>query len=160
MQLYCPTCREMNDWGSETCTHCGAPLRGPEGETYVEKLIWALHHRDASTALRAATILGDLRAREATGALEEVLSEPETDPYLGAAAARGLGAIGDEGSLGVLVEALERGPLPVRLAAVEALEDMGPREEAVRALQQASRDGSLSVSEASKKVMDRWSRLA
>ena len=156
MKFYCPKCWEINEWERKTCARCGAPLRGHEGETYVQKLIWALNHQEATTALRAATILGDLRAPEAEGALVEVLGNPEMDPYLRAAAARSLGSIGDERTRRVLIEALEHGPLPVRLAAIESIQALGPREEAVWVLRQASKDKSPNVSEAAGKVLDEW----
>lgn len=164
MNLYCPKCWGINDWGRETCAHCGAPLRGPEGETYAQKLIWALHHREATTALRAATLLGKLRAAEATYALAGVLREPATDPYVGAAAARSLGAIGDERARTVLIEALGRGPVSVRLAAVEALAALGPEEDTARALRRALEDRSANVSAAAREILEgpdgrEWRRL-
>lgn len=158
MHRFCPNCREMNDWDRKTCVRCGASLRHAEGETYVEKLIWALHHPEKSTALRAATILGDLKAREAADALAQVLGDPKTDPYTGAAAARSLGAIGDEGNRSALTEALEEGPVSVRLAAVEALESLGPDPAAVDALLRASRDRSERVSGSAERVLRRWSK--
>lgn len=160
MKLYCPKCWEMNDWGNLTCVHCGASLHGPDGETYVQKLIWALHHPEATTALRAATILGDLKAKEATDVLAEVLSDPGTDPYVEAAAARSLGSIGDPRSRETLIGVLERGPLPARLAAVEALEALGHEEEAAQALRKASEDRSPNLSATAGRVLDGWNDRA
>ncbi|MEW6637862.1 MAG: HEAT repeat domain-containing protein [Actinomycetota bacterium] len=162
MKLYCPACYEVNDWGRETCVRCGAPLRGPEGETYAQKLIWALRHREPSTALRAATILGDLRATEAVDALTEVLRGPGFDPYVAAAAARSLGEIGDGRCRSALTRVLrEEGPVQVRLAAVEALEALGPDEDAARALRAASaRDRSERVRESAGKVLSAWRQRA
>jgi HEAT repeat protein len=156
IKLYCPKCWETNEWGAQRCARCGASLHSPEGETYVQKLIWALHHKEATTALRAATILGDLRASKATVALAEVLGNPSTDPYLGAAAARSLGSIGDPRSRETLIDVLEHAPLPVRLAAVEALEALGPEEEAAQALRRASQDKSPNVSADARRVLEGW----
>lgn len=159
MYRFCSNCREMNDWDRKTCDRCGASLRRPEGESYVEKLIWALHHPEKGTVLRAAKILGDLKAREAADTLAQVLGDPHTDPYVGAAAARSLGVIGDEGYRTALIEALESGPVSVRLAAVEALGSLGPDQAAVDALHRASRrDRSERVSGSAGKVLGRWSK--
>jgi HEAT repeat protein len=155
MKLYCPECREINDQGRKTCVYCGSPLHGPEGETYVEKLVWALDHPEPGTALRVATILGDLKAREATEPLTKLLKNPGKDPYLRAAAARSLGAIGDPDSRAALIEALGSGPIQVRLAAVDALERLGPDEAAVRALSKAATDRSYNLSRAARKAWDR-----
>lgn len=157
MNHYCPRCREINAWGSRLCEKCGAPLQGRDGETYAEKLIWALRHPEAATALRAATLLGEKKVSEATGPLLDVLNAPGRDPYLGAAAARALGAVGDPAARTALIGALERGPVPIRLAAVEALETLGPEEEVVRALRIASRDRSANVREEASRVLKRWS---
>ncbi len=156
MNLYCPRCWGINEWGGEVCDRCGAPMRGPEEETYMQKLIWALHHPEAATALRAATILGDLRAPEATDTLIEVLDASAKDPYLGAAAARGLGTIGDPESRTALITALACGPVAVRLAAVEALEKLGPNEKSVEALRRAMEDRSERVGDSATQVLAAW----
>lgn len=160
MNHYCPRCRELNEWGRQVCERCGAPLRGRDGETYAQKLIWALRHPEAATALRAAVLLGEKRVSEATGPLLNVLNAPGRDPYLGAAAARALGAVGDPAARTALIETLERGPVPVRLAAVQALEALGAEEEVVRALHRASQDRSANVREEASRVLKRWSGAA
>lgn len=155
MKLYCPNCYETNAWGEETCARCGASLRGPEGETYVGRLIWALRHPEPSTALRAATILGKLRAPEAEGPLAEVLEDPATDPYLGAAAARSLGRIGGHRAGESLVRALKHGPVSVRFAAIEALAALGPDDEIAGVLRRASEeDRSAGVREAARRALE------
>lgn len=157
MKLYCPKCREVNDWGRTVCTSCGASLRGPEGETYVDKLIWALYHPEAANALRAATILGELKAAEAVEGLQGVLGKADADPYVKSAAVRALGDIGDERARRTVIEALEHAPISVRLAAVEALEALGPNEEAARALQRVCEDRSLNLRESAGETLSRWS---
>lgn len=113
--------------------------------------------RKLTTALRAATILGDLKAREAADALAEVLSDPCTDPYVKAAAAHSLGSIGDPRSRETLIGVLERGPIPARLAAVEVLETLGPGEEATLALRRASENRSPNLSATAGWVLEGWS---
>ncbi len=157
MKLYCPNCYEINEWGSETCVRCEAALRSPEGETYVQRLIWALRHPESSTALRAATILGKLNAPEAEEPLARALEDPATDPYVGAAAARSLGRIGGERARETLMRALENGPVSVRLAAVEALGVLGPENGTADALRRtAEHDRSPGVREESRKALGTW----
>jgi HEAT repeat protein len=64
-----------------------------DGASYVEKLIRALDAPEAATALRAAYLLGQLRAAAAVPALAAKLEE-SPDPYLSAAACEALGQIG------------------------------------------------------------------
>lgn len=154
MKLYCPECREINDWGRKTCVYCGSPLHGPEGETYVEKLIWALDHPEPGTALRAATILGGLKAREATKSLAGILADSGKDPYLRAAAARSLGVIGDPDSQTALIEALENGPVQVRLAVIDALAMLGVSGETELALRRAANERSPNVSQAARRALE------
>lgn len=157
MKLYCPSCYEMNEWGSRSCARCGAPLRGPEGETYARRLIWALRHPEPSTALRAAVLLGKLATPEAIEPLTEVLCAPGPDPYVKAAAARSLGRIGGGKARAALVRTLEHGPVPARLAAVEALEALGPDESAAGALRRAwEKDGSSRVRRMARETLDGW----
>jgi hypothetical protein len=67
----------------------------PEGLTYEDRLVWALHHPDGDRAMVAAQILGQRRAAVAAPALRAVATDGG-DPYLAAEALRSLIAI--EGS--------------------------------------------------------------
>jgi hypothetical protein len=93
MVRYCPVCGSEAD--DHCCRKCGAPLQPSASGTYEEKLIWALGHPDATTPVRAATILG---ARRALAAVEPLVAVAlyTSDFYLQEAAAVALGQIGDK----------------------------------------------------------------
>jgi HEAT repeat protein len=88
--------------------------------SYVEKLIAALEHPEAQTPVRAAWLLGELRAASGVRALLRVI-EATTDPYLAEAAIEALGKIGDPAARPLLERACQTGALPVRRAARRAL---------------------------------------
>jgi HEAT repeat protein len=120
-------------------------------------MIWALRHPEPSTALRAATILGKLKAQEAAEPLAETLEDRAMDPYVRAAAAVSVGQIGSEKVRTALVRTLEHGPVSVRLAAAEALGALGPNESTADALRRASEeDGSSRVREVAKEMLAGW----
>ena len=147
MTYHCTACWSELPAGAvgQPCAWCGAATDAP-GD-YVDKLLQALRHPEPSTPVRAASILGQLGARRAVGPLLAVLRTSH-DGFLLAAAARALGQIGDPAAVPGLVELLRHGPLPARLAAVEALRRLGGAE-AETALRWAARaDPARSVREA------------
>jgi len=91
-------------------------------ESYVQKLIRALHHPEPETPIRAAYVLGELRATQAMDELTDILhSSP--DPYIAAACAEALGKIGGASALAVLKTALnESRSIIVKRAAQTALQ--------------------------------------
>jgi HEAT repeat protein len=97
---------------------------------YVAKLIAALTHPEASTPIRAAWILGRLRASAAVGPLVTLL-EGDADVFIKMAAVEALGQIGDPSARPLLAELAERGPVVLRNKAVQALHllDLARREE-------------------------------
>ena len=149
---YCSSCwRELpTEALGQHCAWCGAPTDAP-GD-YVDKLIRALQHPEPSTPVRAATILGRLRDRRAVGPLLAVLRTTH-DGFLLAAAARALGQIGDPTAAPTLVDLLQRGPLPARLAAVEALQRVGGAEARTALRQAAVSDPAPSVREAARALV-------
>ena len=103
------------------CTHCGADQTSLTKETFVEKLIRALHHPEPETPIRAAFVLGNLRAQEAVPALVRLLHE-SPDPYIAAACAEALGRVGGTDALSALRHIFEIGrSVIVRQAAEQAL---------------------------------------
>ena len=102
MTYFCPVCwREMT--GDEvTCHRCGADIeRGWEAKSYVEKLMASLRHPEPATPIRAAWVLGELRAREAVPVLMD-LARSSPDLFLRKAAVEALGRIGDPNSVDLL----------------------------------------------------------
>lgn len=74
---FCPRCYAPNSIAVTKCQECGAFLDESRNEAYLDKLIWALEHRDRETVLRAITILGMLgpEAEAAVPALQEVFKK-------------------------------------------------------------------------------------
>jgi HEAT repeat protein len=121
MVAYCVRCWRELPPRAVVCPSCGADVEALSRErTYVDKLIAALEHPEPETPLRAAWLLGKLRATEALPALIRVV-ERTSDPYLAEAAVEALGQIGDGAARPVLERAARQGALRVRQAAERAL---------------------------------------
>jgi HEAT repeat protein len=104
------------------CPSCGSDLAVLDAEGFRRKLIRALWHREPFTALRAAEILGRLRAREAVADLLERY-RASVDPYFGATIARALRRIGGD-EAGAALAILAQDPSILVRRAVE--EDASP----------------------------------
>lgn len=120
MTYFCPVCWAEVAAEQMICGRCGADLRAWEGQGYVEKLITALRHPEPTTPLRAAWLLGRLRAREAVPPLME-LARSSPDLFLREAAVEALGRIGDPRSLELLRALARSESVLVRRAARRAL---------------------------------------
>jgi HEAT repeat protein len=117
--FYCFSC--WNEVGTaNVCPQCGADLHDLAGESYEEKLIRALYHREPTVPVRAATILGELGSRSAVEPLIEVANSSQ-DPYIQEAAVNALGRIGDLRALPCLDRLGRGGMLRVRRAADQAI---------------------------------------
>jgi uncharacterized OB-fold protein len=113
---YCYDCWAVMDPQQRICPQCGADQANVEEQTYVEKLIRALRNPEPETPVRAAYILGQMKAHEAVPCLLE-LGRLSEDIYIAAAAIDALGEIGDS-SIVQEIESilLTRKEAPVRLA--------------------------------------------
>lgn len=119
---WCFHCYAVNDHPAGPCDACGEPVEAPEGLSWADSLIWALHHPDGDRAVLAARTLGRLRMRESVPALREA-AETGKDIYLRAAALRSLIAIEGAGPLRCWLTELSRAaPFNVRAIARQALE--------------------------------------
>jgi HEAT repeat protein len=119
--FYCVQCWRELPPGATICPACGADVeRLSDERSYVQKLMAALSHPEPQTPVRAAWLLGQLRAAEAVPVLTRVVQE-SSDPYLVEAAVEALGRIGDPICRATLEWALHRGALRVRRAAEQAL---------------------------------------
>ncbi len=121
---YCPYCWETIPAGTRACPACGAPLE-EDSRDIIAKYIAALSHPQAETRLRAAWILGQMRAARAIESLVEVVTaRGYGDPYLLAAAAESLGQIGGDEAEKALVALSADSTASVvgRVAALRALE--------------------------------------
>ena len=120
---WCFHCYAVNDHATGPCDVCRHPVEAPSGLTYVEALIWALHHPDGDRAVLAAQTLGRLHAREAVLALRAVAAEDGMDIYVRGAALRSVIAIEGSGPLRPWLEELSSSaPFSVRTIARRALQ--------------------------------------
>lgn len=119
--FFCPSCwGEVND-AERVCPHCGVDIPGLlDQRDYVAKLIAALSHPEPTTPIRAAWILGKLRAKSAVVPLLTLL-QGDADLFVKAAAVEALGQIGDTSARMVLAELAKEGPVLLRGKASEAL---------------------------------------
>jgi HEAT repeat protein len=119
--FFCPSCWGDVNEADRVCPHCGVDIRGVlDQRDYVAKLIAALSHPEPTTPVRAAWILGKLRAKSAVGPLL-ALVQGDADVFAKAAAVEALGRIGDASARMVLAELAEKGPVLLRGKATEAL---------------------------------------
>jgi HEAT repeat protein len=110
---------------------CGAIVE--TATDIVDKYIAALRHPQAETRLRAAWILGRMRAGRAVPALLVVVaarSRENYDPYLLSAAVKSLGQLGNRQAVPELVALLAdvEAPLMARKEAAQALAGLGGKE--------------------------------
>ena len=158
MHWFCPKCWSEVSEGDRVCGACRTILEQADHRGLVEKLLAALRHPEPATAVRAATILGELKPQEAVSALADILGTSR-DPYLIEAAARALGKIGDRNSVPVLRATLCSSYLVARLAAAEALARVGGPE-AVEALEAGREDRSHAVRATVSRLLSELTRLA
>jgi len=119
--FYCVPCGREMPPGDTICPAGGVDVERVSSErSYVQKLIVALRHPEPETPVRAAWLLGQLRATEAVPALIRAAQE-SSDPYLVEAAVEALGRIGDPAGRPTLAWAAREGALRVRRAAEQAL---------------------------------------
>src|SRR5579875_1420957 len=129
MTFYCPICWSEVSKDDRTCKSCGADLASADARPMLEKLCSALNHPEPETAVRAAWILGERRAKRAVPDLIRVV-ETTSDGFLAEAAAEALGKIADPRALECLNEAAEHGPVRVRIASRNALRRIANRKPA------------------------------
>jgi HEAT repeat protein len=104
---YCIHCWALIPVQAPVCPACGVPTADIDADI-VDKYIIALHHPQAETRLRAAWMLGRMRAVRALPALQEIVrARGQGDPYLLSAAVQSLGQIGDDRAMPVLRSLLD-----------------------------------------------------
>lgn len=137
---YCIHCWAMIPVQAPVCPACGAPTANT-GVDIVDKYIAALGHPQAETRLRAAWMLGRMRAGRAVPALQDIVrTRGQGDPYLLSAATQSLGQIGDERVVQVLRDLLEdhSAAFMARVQAVNALSHLSSVQSRAALLEAAS----------------------
>jgi len=77
IKRFCPRCWGENEYDAAVCASCGKDLLDGAQESYVDKLLWALHHPVAEIAIRAIYILGEMKVQKAVPALEALCQQSE-----------------------------------------------------------------------------------
>jgi hypothetical protein len=86
---FCSACWRTIPTGAGSCPGCGTDLAALTARPYTEKLLATLEHPIGEVGERAASLLGEVAGHEAREPLTRV-AEKSSDPYLAAAALRGL----------------------------------------------------------------------
>jgi HEAT repeat protein len=126
MRIYCPTCWRDYPDTEKYCATCGAPLWEFSSDDFVAKLIRALHHPQAVTVERAATLLGRIGDSRAAEPLLKLLRDGAAPEAL-AAAALSLAELHEMRAIPELARLLSDKTtwLWVRRAAVRSLAQLG-----------------------------------
>ena len=159
MLCYCRQCWSLLPIGSQVCPVCGSRVEDSQSDI-VDKYIAALRHPQAETRLRAAWMLGRLRAANAISALREIVAARRNgDPYLLSAAVQSLGQIDDDRAVRVLLDLLadRSAAFMARVQAVHALSQIGG-DQAQAALLAAASDPNARVREAVAAALRRVSK--
>ena len=119
MKIYCPNCFYPNEENQKTCQKCGKLIEWKD-ESYEDKLIKALSHRDYRIVLRAAEILSNFKSDKTKKALTIIIFKSK-DPYIQATAVKSLANISSGKTLKIFREIALSGTLPARLQAIEAI---------------------------------------
>lgn len=123
-------------------------------EHYVRALIDALNHPEPATPVRAAWILGELRAHDAAPALIRCAVQHDDDPELLSAIAEALGKMAEPSLVPFLAELAAISFLKVRLTSVEALAQFSDIEVARSALRRATLDPNAIVRAAAQAALE------
>lgn len=111
----------------------------------MRRLIEALDNPEPMTPVRAAWILGELRATDAMQELVGSAGRHSDDPEFLSAVVEALGKMADEACVPFLTKLAHSSYLKVRLSAVEALANWRDAEPAVQALRRALHDPNAIV---------------
>jgi HEAT repeat protein len=119
---FCPHCWREHPAASTTCPSCGAQLA--KRLPYREALELALACPEATTARRAAYLLGEIRDSASIPALTRAVETG--DPYVAAEAIQSLAKIGGPEAMRVVVAARDHRYVTVRASARNAYQANGP----------------------------------
>jgi len=119
MKIYCPSCFYPNESGIDICKKCGNKIKWKE-QSYEDKLIKALSHKDYRIVLRAAQILSNFKSDKTKTALTNIVFST-SDPYIQEAAVDSLINICNDEVSGVIKKIALSGFLPARLKAIQAI---------------------------------------
>jgi len=149
---FCPRCWQEVEEGQEYCAACGGALDlGPED--LVAKYIAAMRHREPTRAALAIQVLSEMLQESRAIPPLIALLETANDAFVVRAAVEALGRFADPRAVAPLGRLLlnPETPLIVRIAAAQALGDIGGKE-AQAVLKLARTDASASVREQAQRM--------
>lgn len=120
MKFFYPSCWEEFTKDLSVCPRCKTDLSPLDWESYIQKLIQALHHPDPAVQIRTVYFIGETRAQEAIGPLADLLGETK-DYFLIEEIVDSLGKIGNKETIPVLTKLLDNPSFLIRGSAVRAL---------------------------------------
>jgi HEAT repeat protein len=125
--FYCPNCWAEVPESATICPYCHAEISERISQAdYVEKLISALRHKEPTTPVRAAWILGERREEKAVPALAKIVKKAK-DAFLVESAVEALGKIGGDTASDVVRAAAHHSSLRVRVKARGVLRDFASK---------------------------------
>lgn len=123
-RFFCPGCWADFEGDLPLCPACGLDIAAAwQSKSWEEKLLAALRHREPTTPLRAAWILGERRDPSAVPVLARLAGET-----VARAAARALARIGGPEAHRCLLDLLAHPAAMVRAEAAAALDVVAPLE--------------------------------
>ncbi len=119
MKIYCPNCFYPNESYQKNCEICKEPIDWKD-ESYEDKLIKALSHKDPRIVLRVVEILSHFKSDKSRKALIKIINKSE-DPYTQAAAISSLMNMDLKRTFPVFRKIALHGSLMSRIKAIEAI---------------------------------------
>ncbi|MHB1376343.1 MAG: HEAT repeat domain-containing protein [Candidatus Humimicrobiaceae bacterium] len=144
MKIYCPNCFYPNESLQKICEKCGKAINWAD-ESYENKLIKALLHKDPRIVLRAAEILSNFKSNRVRKALIKTIFASK-DPYVQAAAVSSLSNNSSMETFKVFREIAINGSLQARIRAIEALGKTSTLRE-IDLLEKLKKDKSMTIRE-------------
>jgi HEAT repeat protein len=122
--FYCPNCWAEVPESATTCPHCHTDISERISQAhYTDKLIAALRHKEPTTPVRAAWILGERREEKAVPALTKIVRKAK-DAFLVESAVEALGKIGGDSAIAAVRDATQHSSVRVRVKARKVLQQI------------------------------------
>jgi len=125
--FYCPNCWHEVSESATICPHCRTNISERISQTdYIDKLIAALRHKEPTTPVRAAWILGERREEKAVPELTKIVKKAK-DAFFVESAVEALGKIGGTTATAAVRGATQHSSLRVRVKARDVLRELASK---------------------------------
>lgn len=122
MLALCMDCWHEMQSTEKVCPNCGTKIDA-DSSSYERMLFWALKNARPQHRVKVCKILGDRGSPAAVSHLIDMVND--FDVMVRAAALHALGKIGDDSAVAAIEKALSSENLAVRIAAHDALKEIG-----------------------------------